>query len=52
MVKNRWGLIDHRNVKPGVSQKWFDEMSRLKWYDSIKWFFCADSDGIAFVFGG
>ena len=43
MVKNEWGLIDHRTLKSGVSQKWFDELSRL-----IEWFLHADSDGIIF----
>ena len=43
MVKNRWGFTDHGTLKPGVSHKWFDELSRL-----IEWFLHADSDGIIF----
>ena len=41
MIKNGQGLIDHGTLKPGVSHKWFDELSRL-----IEWFSHADSDGI------
>ena len=29
IVKNEWGLIDHRTHKSGVPLKWFDELSRL-----------------------
>ena len=46
IVKNGWGgwgLIDHGTFKSGVSQKWFDELSRL-----TEWFLYADRDGIIF----
>ena len=29
MLKNGWNLLDHRTLKSGVSQKWFDGSSRL-----------------------
>ena len=40
IVKNGQGLIDHRTFQSGVSDKWFDQLSRL-----IEWFVHADSDG-------
>ena len=43
MVENGIGLLDHGTLKPGVSRKWFDEMSRL-----TEWFLHADSDGMTF----
>ena len=39
MVKNGQGLIDHGTLESGVSDKRFDELSRL-----IEWFVHADSD--------
>ena len=41
VVKNEQGLKDRGTLKPGISHKWFDELSRL-----IEWFLHADSDGI------
>ena len=43
VVKNGRGLKDRGILKPGISYKWFDELSRL-----IEWFLHADSDGIIF----
>ena len=43
VVKNEWGLKDHGTLKPGISHKLFDELSRL-----TEWFLHADSDGIIF----
>ena len=43
VVKNGQGLKDRGTLKPGISHKWFDELSRL-----IEWFLHADSDGIIF----
>ena len=43
IVKNEWGLIDHRTHKSGVPLKWFDELSRL-----IEQFLHVDNDGIIF----
>ena len=40
IVKNGQGLIDHGTFQSGVSDKWFDQLSRL-----IEWFVHADSDG-------
>ena len=40
IVKNGQGLIDHGTLESGVSDKLFDELSRL-----IEWFVHADSDG-------
>ena len=41
MVKNGGDLIDHGTLKPGVSHKWLEKLSRL-----IEWFLLADSDRI------
>ena len=41
VVKNGQGLKDRGTLKPGISHKWFDELSRLN-----EWFLHADSDGI------
>ena len=41
--KNGWGFIYNATLKSGVSQKWFDEMSRL-----TEWFAHTDSDRIIF----
>ena len=41
--KNQWSLKYHETLKPGVSHKWFDELSRL-----IEWFLHADNDEIIF----
>ena len=41
--KNGRDLEDCGIFKPGISYKWFDELSRL-----IEWFLHADSDGIIF----
>ena len=38
--ENGQGLIDHGTLESGVSDKWFDKLSRL-----IEWFVHADSDG-------
>ena len=43
VVKNGRDLKDRGILKPGISHKWFDELSRL-----IEWFLHADSDGIIF----
>ena len=43
VVKNEQGLKDRGTLKPAISYKWFDELSRL-----IEWFLHADSDGILF----
>ena len=41
VVKNWQGLKDCGTLKPGVSHKWFDELSRL-----IEWYLHDDNDGI------
>ena len=43
VVKNGQVLKDHGTLKPGISHKWFQELSRL-----VEWFLHADSDGIIF----
>ena len=43
VVKNGQSVKDRRILKPGISHKWFDELSRL-----IEWFLHDDSDGIIF----
>ena len=43
MVKNEQGLEDHGILKPGISHKWFAELSGF-----IEWFLHVDIDGIIF----
>ena len=45
VVKNGRGIKDRGTLKPGISHKWCDYLSRL-----FEWFLHADSDGI-FLFG-
>ena len=42
-MKNGGGCRDHRTLKSGVFQKWFNELSRL-----IEWCLCTVSDGMVF----
>ena len=43
IIKNGWGLLDHRTVKSGVSHKWFE--NRIDWMNG---FLYADSNWIIF----